>query len=99
MQRQLLPVERLAQAVLERAPLERLLGHGRGEQLEVVAAALLGPVHRRVGALQQRLGVLAVLGVEADPAARRDVHVAPVQGKGLRSDSTSLREIAARSSA
>ena len=54
---QLVVGERAAQAVLERDALQRLGVDVGVEELVVVAPLLLGLVHRRVGVLDQRLGV------------------------------------------
>ena len=59
--------------VLQRQALVHALVHLRGVELEVVAAVLLGAVHRRVGVLQQRVDVGPVLRVEADAGAAGDV--------------------------
>jgi hypothetical protein len=56
----------------------------RSRSLEGVAAARrLGLVHRDVGALEQRLGVLAVLGEDGDADARADAHVDAVDREAL----------------
>ena len=89
-----------AQALLERAPLEGLLRHRRREQLEVVSSALLGAVHRGVGAPHERLLGLSVLRVEGDAAARGHPHLVPVDREGLPEPIRQLsREIVATSSA
>ena len=65
-------------------PLEGALAHLGGEEAVGVLAFLLGPVHREVGVAQQRVGVGAVLGVDADAGARaeRDVVVVGAAGPG-----------------
>ena len=60
-ERQLLVRERAPQPVLERDALQRLRVHERVEELVVVAALLLGLIHRRVGVLDQRRGIGAIL--------------------------------------
>jgi hypothetical protein len=82
-ERQLRLLEGGAQAALDGAPLDGAGGHGRGEELVVVAPALLRPVHRGVGVPDERLRVLSVLGVEADPPARRHPHVPALDPEGL----------------
>ena len=49
----------------------------------VPGARGLGLVHRDVGALQQRFGVGAVVGVQRDADARGDPHVDPLDGEAL----------------
>ena len=85
---ELVLVERRAQAILERdAPLDRGV-HVLGVEVEAVAAALLGVVHRGVGALEQRLGVLRVAreGGDADAAADRGALLAELQRLAERGD-------------
>ncbi len=62
--------ERL-QRGLERQVLEAARVHRRLEELEAVAAFVLGAVHRQVGVLEQGVGVLRVVGVDADAQAGR----------------------------
>jgi hypothetical protein len=79
---QLAVLERLPEAVLEGEPLERLGVHGRGVELIVVPALVLGPVHRGVGVADQRLHVLTVGGIEAHADAGRNEKLALVDGEG-----------------
>ena len=48
------------QMLFERQPAHVALVHAGGEELRLIAAELLGAIHRRVGALEQRLRVVAV---------------------------------------
>ena len=64
-------VDRAPEAGLEREPLAHRRVEGGRAELEVVPAALLRAVEGDVGVAQERVGVGAVLGVEADPDARR----------------------------
>ena len=73
----------LAQAALEREPLDGLGVHRGRVELVVVAALLLGPVHRRVGVAHQGLRVVAVGGVDGDAHARRDEELAAVDPEGV----------------
>ena len=52
-------------------------------ELVVVAAELLGGVHRGVGVAHQRLGVVAVLGVQRDAEAGGDVEPLAFDHAGL----------------
>ena len=72
MQNELAAVDRMAQAVLQRQPLQRAAVHGRREELVGVAPGILGSVHGVIRVLQQRLGGVAVVGEEGDPDAGRD---------------------------
>ncbi len=74
--------QRAAQELLDReAPLQVLV-QLRGKELEVVAAALLGRVHRRVGIAHQGRHIKAVFRKEAD--ADRRPQVVLVAGHGER---------------
>ena len=64
------------------APVGRRI-HRFDEELVVVAAVGLGVIHRRVGVADQRLGILAVLRVEADTDRRRAVQHVPVDVAGF----------------
>ncbi len=80
---QLVMGERAAQAVLERDPLQGLGVHDGVEELVVVAALLLGLVHGGIRALDERLGVDAVLGEDADSDRCGDVELAPFDMEGI----------------
>ena len=81
---ELVPLEGHPQAVEEQHALEGALAHLRGEEAVGVLAFLLRPVHREVGVAQQRVGVGAVVGVDADARARaeRDLVVVGPAGPG-----------------
>ena len=65
MERQLVAVERVAQLAFDLEPAHRAGPHLGVEEDAAVAAAFLGPVHRRVGVADQQLGVGAALAVGA----------------------------------
>ena len=73
----------LAEAALEGEPLDGLGVHGGRVELVVVAALLLGPVHRRVGVADERLGIVTVRRVHGDAHARRDEELAAVDPEGI----------------
>ena len=74
-QRELLALQRPAQALFDRLPLHGARVHRRLEELIALAAVFLGLVHRGVGVLDQRLGIQAVVGVDADADADGDVQI------------------------
>ena len=71
-QDELVVVDRAAQVGDQREVLA-VVGVGGAVVERVAAVGALGRVHGDVGVLEQRLGVLAVLGVERDPDARLDL--------------------------
>ncbi len=75
-QQELIALQRATQAALHREP----LGHQRvqlaREELEIVPAAFLRAIHRRVRVLQQRLRVRAVVGIERDADTAAHVELA-----------------------
>src|SRR3569832_1685305 len=68
---ELVAFERLAQAIFEHQPFEGRGGHVRGIKLIIVPAVRFGVIHRGVGVLEQRLDVVAVVGIDADTDAGR----------------------------
>ena len=70
--------QRMVKAVFQHQPLHRPDVHFGGVVLGVVAAQFLGAVHGGIRVLQQRLPVLAVLGIGRDADAARDVQLASV---------------------
>src|SRR5579859_4235620 len=68
-----------------------LLGHQdvelAREELEVVAAAVFSPVHRRVGVLQQGMRVLTVIRMERNTDAAADEKFPLLDDPGLRDGS------------
>ena len=69
---ELVSVERAAQVVLQRQPLERGCGHGLGVGLVAVAPLLLRLVHGGIGVHQQGIEVLAIEGIDGDADAGVD---------------------------
>ena len=57
-------------------PAVRRVVHRLGEELVAVPPAVLDVVHRDVRVLHQHVGVAAVVGVERDASARREVELA-----------------------
>ena len=74
---QLAALERVAQIVLQRQPLQRAAVHRRREHLIRVAARVLGAIHRVVGVRQQRLGRVAVARKKRDADAGGDEQLRP----------------------
>ena len=83
MQLELVARDRLAHVVFELAALARLGFHGRLEEAVAVAALGLGPVQRKVGVLEQRIGVDAIVRRQGDADARPDRHLAAIEVVGL----------------
>ena len=74
---QLAFVERRAQLGLELLPLRRACPQRLPEHLVAGAAALLRAVHRKVGVMDQRVGIRAAIEGERDPDAARERDLAP----------------------
>ena len=72
------------QVLLEREAAHVALVHARGEELRLIAPELFRAVHRRVGALEQRLDVVAVRGEAADADARGDEEIVAVDAERVR---------------
>ena len=72
-QRELLALQRMAQAVFQRQAFDRLHLRFLGEEAEIVLAVFLGEIHRRIGALGQRMHVGAVGREHGDADAGRGV--------------------------
>ena len=72
--RDLFVVDRGAQLTLERLPLDRHVVRALTEDLDAVAAALLGPIHRGVGVTQQLVGghLAGLTHGDADAERRMD---------------------------
>src|SRR5260370_15782889 len=64
-----------AEPALDRLPLDDVQIHFSPEDLEIVAALFLGVVHRGIGILYQRFGILSVLRVHADTDAAIDIEI------------------------
>ena len=73
MDRKLPLIDGVMQGVGQLQRAYRILLHLQREELVIVAAALLGPVHGDVGRLQQVVEILAVFRVKRDADGRRDV--------------------------
>lgn len=69
---QFLTRQGMAQALFHGQPFQAAGVHVVGVELDIVAAALLGPIHRRVGVSQQGFDIAAILGKQADADARGD---------------------------
>ena len=80
---QLIVEQRAPQAVLEGDPQQSLGIYNGVEELVVVSSFSLCLIHGRVGILDERLGLLAVFGVEADSDAGGDEELATFHGKGM----------------
>ena len=63
------------QAGFDPLPFDGPCVHGRLEELIAVPATFLGVVHRRVRALDQRLRIRTVVGVDADPDGDGDMQL------------------------
>jgi hypothetical protein len=75
MQQEFLPFHCAAEPAFDRLPLDDLQIHFSPEDLEIVAALFLGVVHRGIGILYQRFGILSVLRVHADTNAAIDIEI------------------------
>src|SRR3954451_3421787 len=71
MQHELVALARVMQTLFERQAAAVALVHAGREHLRLIAAQLLGAVHRAVGASEQRLDVVAIAGEDADADRRR----------------------------
>src|SRR5580658_2251619 len=80
MQQELFSLESSAQAAFQRLPLYSLQVHFRLEKLDIVASGFFGVVHRHVGILDQRFGILSVFRVDADTDAAIDIQVLSPDG-------------------
>ncbi len=79
-QLQLIARQRITQLVLNAHARQHGATELGREELQVVASVALGAVHRRVGIAQQRIGRIAVAGIERHaPAAGNVKFAAPVQ--------------------
>jgi hypothetical protein len=75
-QLELLLIDGLAQGLLQTQALLCMAGHAFGMEAEGIAV-LLGLIQGHVGVAQQVIGVVGILGVEADADAGSDVDAAP----------------------
>ena len=78
MEKNLLTVQGLAQAVFNGQPLGDPLVHGRGENPIGVLAAFLGAVHGGVRVLDQGVLILPVFGIEGDAQADGEIELLPL---------------------
>ena len=79
---ELVPVESATHAVVELEALNGLRRHLLREEAERVAAPALGCVHGRIGILDERFRIVAMVGKDADSDAARDVERIPVEIEG-----------------
>ena len=70
-----LALESAPQTLLDGLPLDGADVHGGLEKLITLAAVFLGLIHGGVGVLDERLGVQAVVGIDADADAGGDVQI------------------------
>ena len=75
MQHKFFSLQSMTQTVLERLSFYRAEVHVRLEELEIVAARVLGVVHRKIGVLHQCLSVDGVVRVRNDTNAPSDVQL------------------------
>ena len=80
---QLVAIEGAAQGVFEGQALAAHRVHARGEELDAVAARLLGPVHGHVGPVEEDLGVPPVVGVDRHADAGGQAELAAGQPEGF----------------
>src|SRR4029077_15301832 len=81
---ELVMLQRLMQRSLECETFRRLSRQERRAELVAVSSRLFRLVQSRVGALQQRLRIVAVLRVEGDADAGGDVEFMAIDGDRLR---------------
>ena len=77
-------LQRAAQRALQRVLLQAPLREVGVEELVGIAAELLRAVHRDVGVLQELLGIVGVVGIDADADRRRHVDVVLLDAERLR---------------
>jgi hypothetical protein len=80
---QLLPLQRVAQILLQCHELVGVLLHRGGKEVGLVASRLLGLVHRQVGVANQGLGGIGVAWVHGDTNAGTDDHFPLSQQEGF----------------
>ena len=78
-----MPLQSAPQSLLDGLPLDCAGIHGWLEKLKLVPTVLLRLIHGGVGILNERVCVLAVIGVDADADARRDMQLALIHGLRL----------------
>ncbi len=83
-QREFLPFQGAPQALLDGLPLHRADVHGGLEKLIALASIFLCLIHRGVRVLDQRLGIQAVVGIDAHADAGGDMEIVLVDGMGFR---------------
>src|ERR1700677_808450 len=81
-QQKLAPLESVAQVPLYRVSFYCLVIHRRRVELEIVAPAFLGVVHRRIRILDQRFAILSVFWVDADANTPIDMQILPGNAMG-----------------
>ena len=82
-QRELVALERAAQLALQLQSLDRLRRDLAVEEVVAVLAVLLGEIHRQIGILQQRLRVIAMLGIDRNADRGADVALVAAQLHGF----------------
>ena len=83
-QHQLVAFERVVEALFEREAAAVALVHAGREHLGLIAAQLLGAVHRAIGAFEERLDVIAVARKDADPDRCRDEQLVAFDAERMR---------------
>src|SRR5208282_3537447 len=81
-QHELVSLEGVAQVAFERLALDSLRIHFGREELEIVAAAFFGVVHRGIRMLDERFGIPSVFRIDADADAAVDMEIVPLDGVG-----------------
>src|ERR1035441_9355815 len=76
-EREFFVVERQSQAISQGQPFPNLSVHILREEAEVVASALFGPIHSRIGILDQRFTVRTVFRKDADADAATNIEGVP----------------------
>ena len=71
----------IAQRRVEEHVFEGRCGQLRSVELVGISAVLFGAVHRGIGVTQQRLGIVAIGGIQTDSHARGDAHLAALDVK------------------
>jgi hypothetical protein len=80
-QKKFFPGHCVAEGRFQRQAFRHLDVHIGQEELVIVSSVLFGAVHGRIGIFQQGVGLLAVIGVEADTDAGGDKELAGRQLK------------------
>ena len=81
---QLVPLDRLAQIVLEQLPLRRLAVHGRLVKPVFAASGTLRGIEREVGIADEGVGTCAARVADGDSDGSSDGHLVTLDGVGTR---------------